>query len=53
MRANVVFRVDMSDDVMLIDEDVSLSERETSEETEIESEFPEIFMSVRLRVPPV
>ena len=35
------------------DADVFVSDRETSEETEMDDELPEIFMSVRLRVPSV
>ena len=53
MRDDEVSRLEMSDELMEREADVFVSEREMRDETEMSSEFPEIFMSVRLRVPSV
>ena len=53
MRDDDVSRLEMSDLRTEREADVFVSEREMREVTEIESEFPEIFMSVTLSVPSV
>ena len=53
MREDDVFNVEMSDLRMEIEADVFETEKEMSEETDISSEFPDIFMSVRLSDPSV
>ena len=53
MRGDDVFSVEMPDLRIEREADVFVSEREMRDETEMSSEFPEIFMSVRLRVPSV
>ena len=53
MREEDVWREEMSDLRMETEADVFVSEREMRDETEMSSEFPDIFMSVRLSVPSV
>ena len=53
MRDDAVFNVEMSDVLMERETDVIVSEREMREETEMSLEFPDIFMSVKLRLPAV
>ena len=51
MRDDVVWREEMSDVRMEREADDFVSEREMRDETDISSEFPDIFMLVRLSVP--
>ena len=53
MREDDVWREEMSDVLMEREADVSVSEREMREETEMDDELPDIFISVRLSVPSV
>ena len=53
MREDDVFSVEMSDVLMEREADVFVSERETSEEREMDDELPDIFISVKLRLPSV
>ena len=53
MREDDVFSVEMSERRMERVADVFESEREMSEEREMEDELPDIFMSVRLSLPSV
>ena len=53
MREDDVWREEMSDLRMEREADVFVSARERRDETDISSEFPDIFMSVKLRLPSV
>ena len=53
MREDDVSREEMSDVLMEREADVFMREREMRDETEMSSEFPDIFMSVKLSSPSV